>query len=75
MPRYVIETDKQIEQCWQCPCYYETEGLWIDRCQLAQREHPNADELDHSIRPRPEWCPLQKLDDSSSFSSRIASSN
>lgn len=72
MPRYVIEMDEPIEQCWQCPCY--SDGI-ADKCQLAKRYHPNADELDYSIRPRPEWCPLQLLDDSSSFSSRTASSN
>jgi len=60
MPRYVIEMDEPIEQCWQCPCY--SEGTFVDECQLAERYHPNADELDNSIRPRPEWCPLKPLD-------------
>lgn len=65
MPRYVIEVGEPIEQCWQCPCYYETEGMGVDSCQVLNRPHPNVDELDNSIRPRPSWCPLQPLDDSS----------
>lgn len=60
MPRYVIETDEPIGQCWQCPCY--AYGKFADECQLAERYHPNADGLDNGIRQRPEWCPLKPLD-------------
>ena len=44
------------ENCFACPCGYETEGAFIDECLVLKREYEkDADSV------RPNWCPLVEI--------------
>ena len=42
------------KSCYECPCFYETEGAFFDGCQVMQSDFVGVD----FERGRPDWCPL-----------------
>lgn len=59
MAYYIIKIDN-LKSCRDCPCFYETEGMFADECQLAGKYHPNESDFG-GARDIPEWCPLIKM--------------
>lgn len=41
------------DNCEDCPCGYETEGVYRDECQVLSREWEKD-----ATSNRPDWCPL-----------------
>lgn len=68
MPRYVIEMDEP-KTCGSCPLL--AFGSIVEYCTIAKREDGQYGRLVESnpesevTWPRPSWCPLRRLDDSS----------
>ena len=78
MPRYVIETDKPLEKCWDCPFVLlanvnKLSGELVCRamcCTIKDKRIGVKTPGEHipydvGTRSRPSWCPLQLLDDAS----------
>lgn len=42
------------DKCSDCPCLYETEGCFSDRCQLSGKNVT----LENIKVQKPEWCEL-----------------
>jgi len=49
--KVVAEFEKPTK-CEDCPCFYQTEGVWRDECQLTHKEIKNWSIIDKS-------CPLK----------------
>ena len=69
MPRYVIETDETIDECWKCPCLFVSDN--IKRCLMAKStidpygkvcRYGRDMGFDDGRDSRPSWCPLQPLE-------------
>lgn len=56
MPTYILETDKPISECDDCPC--RDEGYY---CAAADLKALDFD-TDEGFGSRPEWCPLVETD-------------
>lgn len=50
----LIKGMKIPKNCDNCPCYYETEGVWRNECQVLRKECAISEE-------RPSWCPLVEV--------------
>ena len=48
---------KMPDNCEDCPCGYETEGVYRDECQVLSREWEKD-----ATSNRPDWCPLVEVD-------------
>lgn len=64
MPRYVIEMDEPTD-CSDCPCFSEYYN--VDFCELAKNDSGERcgrpiDGPEPWVWPRPDWCPLVRLD-------------
>lgn len=44
------------DNCEDCPCGYETEGVYRDECQVLSREWEKD-----ATSNRPDWCPLVEI--------------
>ena len=52
----LIKGMEMPKNCEECPCYYETEGIWRDECQVLRKKY---DASKHKVRP--DWCPLVEV--------------
>lgn len=70
----VIMNIDMPKMCAECPCCYETEGVYFDCCQLRlfcddniTYENRFECDIEEYLQKdtKPEWCPLVKVEEES----------